>query len=160
MNLRFLPLFLVLLFAISSQGQQQPQSELDSLLKATSHVLDRYQGLAAAIHCGDAPEKTLRDACKVSLETLEGNVRDTKDKLAGYRHLPDPQPVDLFDIYQAFQRTMQGIGEMEFAADLYDEPNRIAFAGLYNNFIKVYGWFGNVVRDAIEHPENTLPCQH
>jgi hypothetical protein len=160
MNLRFFPLVLVFVFTISSQGQQQPQSELDSLLKATDRVLDRYQGLAAAIHCGDAPEKTLRDACKVSLETLEGNVRDTKDKLARYRHLPDPQPVDLFDIYQAFQRTMEGIGNMDFAADLYDEPNRIAFADLYNTFIKVYGWFGNVVRDAIAHPEKTSGCQH
>jgi hypothetical protein len=161
MNLhRLFPVLLVFAFAVPIHGQVRPQARVDSLLQAASDALDHYQQLAPAIHCEDATEKTLRDSCKIVLEMLARDVQDAKGKIAHYRQLSTPQPVDLFDIYQVLQQIMGGVGNLGYAAELYGEHNRMLFAEAYNNFVKMDAWFGNEVRDTMQDTEKRSECRH
>jgi hypothetical protein len=160
MNLhRLFPVLLLFAFAVPSHGQVQPQDRVGSLLQAVNDSLDHYQQLARAIHCEDATEKTLRDSCKIVLEMLGREAHDAIEKIAHYRQLSTPQPVDLFDIYQVLQQIMGGVGNLGYAAELYGEHNRVLFAEAYNNFVKIDGWFGNEVRDAIQDAEKRSACR-
>jgi hypothetical protein len=146
---RLFPL-LLFVFAFPCHGQVQPQARVGSLLQAVSDALDHYEQLAPAIQCDDATEKTLRDSCKSVLEMLGRDVQDAKEKIAHYRQLPDPRLSDLFDIYQILQQIMGGIGNLGYAGELYGEHNNARFAEAYNSFVKIDGWFGNEIRDAIQ----------
>jgi hypothetical protein len=43
------------------------------------------------------------------LEMLATDVQYAKEKIASYQQLVTPQPVNLFDIYQALQKVMEDI---------------------------------------------------
>jgi len=79
-------------------------ARIDSLLQAASNALDHYQTLAPSIACHHSNEKTLRDSCNGVLEMLGRAVQDAKKNIARYRALAAPQSVDLFDIYEIFQK--------------------------------------------------------
>jgi hypothetical protein len=121
-----------------------------SLLQPVSDALDHYEQLAPAIQCEDATEKTLRDSCKSVLEMLGRDVQDAKEKIAHYRQLHDPRPIDLFDIYQVLQQIMGGIGNLGYAGELYGEHNSVRFAEAYNSSVKIDAWFENEIRDSIQ----------
>src|ERR1700719_1475675 len=158
---RLLPVLLAFTFAVPSiHAQVRPQARTDSLLKAASKALDHYHQLAAAINCEDATEKTLRDSCKGVLEMLGRDVQDAKEKIASYRQLSTPQPVDLFDIYQVFQEIMAKIDSLGYAGELYGERNRGLFAETYNNFVKITGWFGSEVRNTMQSAEKRSARGH
>jgi|SRR5580692_1567798 hypothetical protein len=146
---RLFPL-LLFVFAVPCHGQVQRQARVGSLLQAVSDALDHYEQLAPAIHCEDTTERTLRDSCKIVLEMLGRHVQDAKEKIAHYRQLPDPRLIDLFDIYQILQQIMGGISNLGYAGELYGERNSVRFAEAYNCFVKIDGWFGNEIRDAIQ----------
>jgi hypothetical protein len=63
------------------------------------------------------------------------------------------QLINMFDIYQVLQQIMAGIGNLGYAAESYGEHNRVLFAETYNNFVKIYPWFGNEMRDAMQETE-------
>ncbi|MGH9501090.1 MAG: hypothetical protein ACRD3L_18265 [Terriglobales bacterium] len=156
-------LFCVLLgvgLVVPVAGQVHPQSELDSLLRATSNALDRYQQIAPTIHCEDASAKALSDSCKMVLQMLESDVQDAKDKVARYRRLPDSDPGDLFDIYFALQQIMEGVDNLNYAPQLYGERNRVPLADVYNNFVKVFAWFGGELKDITQDAEKRSACPH
>ena len=160
MNLhRLFPVLLLFAFVVPSHGQVQPQNRVGSLLQGVSDSLDHYQQLAPAINCEDATEKTLRDSCKTVLEMLGRDAHDVKEKIAHYRQLSTPQLVDLFDIYQIFHQIMEGVTYLGYPAELYGEHNRMLFAEAYNNFVKMDGWFGSEVRDAIQDAEKRSACR-
>jgi hypothetical protein len=150
---RLLAAFLVLGFAIPVCGQVQPQSEVDSLLRAASKALDHYQQLASGIHCTEAMSAEFRDACKVTLETLSERTQEAKAEIARYRQRSTPQVVDLFDAYQSFRRVMDIVEDVNYTPASYGEHNKQLFAEAYNTFVKVDGWFGGVVRINIQDAE-------
>ena len=149
---RLLPVLLAFTFAVPIHAQVRP-ARIDSLLQAASKALDHYQQLAPAINCEDATEKTLRHSCRTVLEMLGRDVQDAKEKIASYRQLSTPQPLDLFDIYQVFEQIMGGVGSLGYAGELYGERNRGLFAEAYNNFVKITGWFGSEVRNTMQGAE-------
>jgi hypothetical protein len=155
-------LFLLVVLAFTCVGplhsQVPTQARINSLLQASSKALDRYQELAPGIRCEAATEKTLRRSCKGVLEMLARDVQDAKEKIARYRKLSAPQPVDLFDIYQVLQDIMTRIDELTFAEDLYGERNRGLFAKAYNNFVKITLWFGGEVRKTMPGGEKPSEC--
>lgn len=157
---RLLPVLLAFTVAVPIHAQVRPQARIDSMLLAASKALDHYQQLAPAIHCEDATEKTLRDSCEIVLEMLGRDVEDAKEKIARYRQLSTPQPVDLFDIYEVLQQIMGGIGNLGYAEELYGERNRGLFAEAYNNFVKITGWFGSEVRNTMQGAEKRSECGH
>jgi len=151
MTRRLLPLLLVFAFTGALPGQVPSKARIDSLLQAASKALDHYQTLAPSIRSTHANEKTLRDSCNGVLEMLGRDVQDAKKNIARYRALAAPQSVDLFDIYEIFQKIMEGISDLGYVGDLYGETNRALFAEAYNRFVKITLWFGGEVR-------NTLQC--
>jgi hypothetical protein len=151
MTRRLLPLLLVFAFTGAQPGQVPSKARIDSLLHAASNALDHYQTLPPSIRCNHANEKTLRDSCNGVLEMLGRDVQDAKKNIARYRALAAPQSVDLFDIYEIFQKIMEGISDLGYVGDLYGETNRALFAETYNRFMKITLWFGGEVR-------NTLQC--
>jgi len=157
---RLLPMLLTFIFAVPIHAQVRPQARIDSLLRAASTALDHYQQLAPAISCESGSEKALRDSCKAVLETLGRDVQDAKGKIASYRQLSTPQPVDLFDIYEVFHKIMDGVSELGYAEELYGERNRRLFAEAYNNFVKITGWFGTEVRNAMQGAAKGSECAH
>ena len=157
--LRLFPVLLLFAFAVPCHGQVQPRDRVSSLLQGVSDSLNHYQQLAPAINCEDATEKTLRDSCAIVLEMLGRDAHDAKEKIAHYRQLSTPQFVDLFDIYQVFHQIMEGVSNLGYAAELYGEHNRVLFAEAYNNFVKMDGWFGSEVRDAIQNAEKGSACR-
>jgi hypothetical protein len=158
---RLLPvLLLAFIFAVPIHAQVRAQARIDSLLQAARNALYRYQQLAPAIHCEDATEKTLRDSCKIVLEMLGRDVQDAKEKIASYRQLSTPQPVDMFDIYEVFQKIMDGVGNLGYAGELYGERNRALFAEAHNNFVKITLWFGVEVRNTMQGAEKRSDCGH
>jgi hypothetical protein len=151
----FFPL-LFLALAIPVRGQAKLPSEADSLLRSASESLNRYQQIAPEIHCADETEEALRYACGVYLEKLNSDVQDAATKIANYRQLTTPQSVDLFGIYEDFHRIM---GDVELLAahseahELHSQNNHDLFAKTYNNFVKLTGWFGSVVRESIQQTD-------
>jgi hypothetical protein len=161
MNRRLLPILLVFAFTGVLHGQVRPQARIDSLLQAASNALDHYQTLAPSIRCEHANEKTLRDSCKIVLEMLGRDVQDAKKDIACYRALTTPQPVDLFDIYEIFQKIMGGISELGYVGDVYGESNNALFAEAYNSFVKITRWFGGEVRNTLQcSADKSCGCQH
>jgi hypothetical protein len=139
-------------FAAALPIHAQAQHEkIDSLLEAASLALDRYQQLAPGVRCDEAIGQSLRDSCKEGMEMLGERVQEAKEKIARYRRLPAPAVVDLFDIYELFHRIMDGIEIAQGPPEYYGKHNEEAFAAIYNNFVKVTGWFGGVVRDEIQN---------
>jgi len=156
-----LPILLVFTFTAALSGQLPPKARIDSPLQAASKALDHYQTLAPSIRCDHANEKTLRDSCNIVLEMLGRDVQDAKKKIARYRALATPQPVDLFDIYEIFQNILGEISELGYVGDLYGESNRILFAEAYNSFVKMTGWFGVEVRNTLQcSADKSCGCQH
>jgi hypothetical protein len=45
---------------------------------------------------------------------------------------------------------MEGIESFTSTSELFGPQNRDAFAELYNNFVKVDGWFSGVVRQSLQ----------
>ena len=80
---------------------------------------------------------------------LGRDVQEADEKITHYRQLSNPQVVDLFDIYELFHRIMDGVQALACAQEFYGEHNQQLFAQAYNNFVKLTGWFGSVVREAI-----------
>ena len=91
---------------------------------------------------------------------LGRDVQDAKEKIASYRQLSAPQPVDLFDIYEGFQKIMDGVGNLGYAGELYSERNRALFAQAYNNFVKITLWFAGEVRNTMQGAEKRSECGH
>ena len=54
---------------------------------------------------------------------------------------------------------MEGIGNLSYASELYGEHNSVLFADAYNHLIKIYGWFGSEIRDAIQEKGNRSDCR-
>jgi hypothetical protein len=100
-----------------------------------------------------------RDSCAIVLEMVGRDAHDAKEKIARYRQLSTPQLVHLFDIYQVFHQIMESVSNLGYAAELYGEHNRVLFAEAYNNFVKMDGWFGSEVRDAIQNAEKGSACR-
>jgi len=91
---------------------------------------------------------------------LGRDVQDAKKNIARYRALATPQPVDLFDIYEIFQKIMGAISELGYVDDLYGESNRVLFAEAYNSFVKITLWFGGEVRNTLQCSANkTCGCR-
>jgi hypothetical protein len=150
MNLRrLIPLLLAFASSIPICGQVRQPHEVDSLLKAASKALDHWQQLAPEISCEDAAQTELRKACKISVQTMGERVQEAEVEIARYRQRSAPEVLDLFNAYESFRRVMEAVEDMNCAPDFYGEHNRAVFAEAYNNFVKVTGWFGNVVRDSI-----------
>lgn len=139
--------------AVPVHAQKQSPQEIDSLLEGASLSLDRYQELAADVRCEEATRQSLRESCKENMEMLAERVQEAKVKIAQYRHSAAPAVVDLFDTYELFRRIMEGIELTEQPDGFYGDHNQQAFARIYNNFVKVMGWFGGVVRDQIQNPK-------
>jgi hypothetical protein len=153
----FLPLFF-LTFAIPARGQsKQPPSKVDSLLRSASDRLNNYQQqIAPDIHCADETEEALRYACEVYLKKLNDAVQDAATNIANYRQVTTPQTVDLFDIYEDFHRILFNAELLAAHSDSYElhsQHNHELFADTYNNFIKLTGWFGSVMRDGIKQAD-------
>jgi hypothetical protein len=119
-------------------------------LQAATEALGHYQQLASGIHCEDATTTEVGQVCKERLESLGMRVREAQAAIARYRQFSTPQVVDLFDAYEAFRRVMGEIESLVAASDFYGEHNRPHFAEVYNSFVKITGWFGNVVRETIQ----------
>jgi hypothetical protein len=145
--------FLALVSAVPLCGQGQPQSEVESLLRAASTALDHYQQLAPSIHCEEATTAELRDACKNTLGTLADRVPEAREKIARSRQSSPPQVLDLFDAYESFRRVMAVVEDVNYMPAPYGEHNRVLFAKAYNTFVKVDAWFGGVVRQSIQTAE-------
>lgn len=161
MTRRLLPILLVFAFTGALPGQVPTKARIDSLLKGASKALDHYQTLAPSIRCDHANEKTLRDSCNIVLEMLERDVQHAKENIARYRALATPQSVDLFDIYEIFQRILGGVSELGYAGDLYGESNRVLSAEAYNNFVKITLWFGGEVRNTLHcSVDKSCGCRH
>lgn len=139
------------------QAEPAASDDLKSLLDRASDSLESYPRLAAAIHCDDsrAPQVLRRD-CKIWLMTLSTDVEAAKQSIGRYRQISQPKAVNLFDSYQAFHRLMEDIESFTSTSQLFGQQNRNGFAKLYNNFVKVDGWFGGVVRQAVENEDR---CQ-
>jgi hypothetical protein len=150
-------LVLLLAFAIPVEGQAKPASDVDSLLRSASERLDHYQQqIAPDIRCADENEEALRFACEVYLEKVNSAVQDAATKIADYRGLTSPQSVNLFDIYEDFHRIMDNLellAAYSEAHELHSQRNHDLFTDSYNNFIKLTGWFGDVVRERIEQTD-------
>jgi hypothetical protein len=153
---RLFPVLLVFALAVRVHGQ----APVDPLLRAASKSLDHYQQLAPGIHCEDATKTEFRDACKIALETLGTRVQEAKAEIARYRQSSAPQVVDLFDAYQTFRRVMDGVESLDCGSEFYGEHNKQLFAEAYNNFVKVTGWFGNVVRETIQDADKCSERGH
>jgi hypothetical protein len=82
---------------------------------------------------------------------LGQRIQKAKEKITRYRQMPAPDVADLFDVYELFHRIMEGIGIAQGPRDYYGKHNEEAFAAIHNNFVKVTGWFGGVVRDEIQN---------
>ncbi len=146
----------LLLFALVSPVQGMEPAE--PVLQAASKALDHYQQLATSIHCEDATTSELAQDCLVALEGLGTRVHEAKETLARYHQLSSPRLVDLFDAYQAFRRVMEESESLIVVSDFYGESNRQHFAEIYNSFVKINGWFGGVVREAIQDaPDGKCP---
>jgi len=137
--------------ALPIDAQTEADQEIHSLLDRASSSLDRYKVLALAVRCDETIRQTLRDSCRDNMLMLADRVEEAKEKLAHYNQLTVPGPVDLFDVYEAFHRIMEGIQATGQPQGLYGEHDQRAFAKIYNNFVKVTGWFGGVVRHEIEN---------
>ena len=124
MTRRLLPLLLVFAFTGALPGQVPSKARIDSLLQAASNALDHYQTLPPSIRSNHANEKTLRDSCNGVLEMLGREVHDAKKNIARYRALTAPQSVDLFDIYEIFQKLMEETSDLGYVGDLYGETHR------------------------------------
>ncbi len=157
---RLLPVLLAFTLVVPIHGQVRPQSHLDILLKDVNQALGHYQHFAPDINCKDATLKTLRHDCEIVLEMLASDVQYAKEKLASYQQLVTPQPVDLFDIYQAFQKVMEDIEILGCPQELYGKHNRVLFAEAYNTFVKLNGWFASEVRNTMQGAERSSECGH
>ena len=146
---RLIPVLIVLASSIPVYSQVQQPHEVDSLLKAASKALDHWQQLAPNIHCEDATQTEFRDACKINVQTVGERIQEAEVEIARYRHQSTPEVVDLFNAYESFRRVMEVVEDMNWTPGFYGERNRQVFAEAYNTFVKVNGWFGNVVRDGI-----------
>ena|ERR1022692_604594 len=143
---RLSPVLLLFVLAVPVQGRES----IEPLLQAASKALDHYQQLAPSIRCEDATTTDLGFVCKESLLSLGTRVQEAKAAIARYRQLSTPQAADLFDAYQAFRRVMEGVESLTAASGSYGERNKPHFADAYNSFVKITGWFGNVVRETIQ----------
>lgn len=123
------------------------------MLEAANKALDHYQELAPGIHYEEATKTELRAAGKIGLETLEERVREARNEIARYRQSSTPLAVNLFDAYQVFRRVMIKLEALNSVPDFYGEWNQQLFAEAYNTFVKITGWFGDVVRDSIRDAE-------
>jgi hypothetical protein len=151
MSLRSLMLIACVFVVVLPTHAQAPREKIDSLLEQATLALGRYQQLASGVHCDEAVGQSLRDSCNEGVEMLGQRVQEAKDKIARYRQLPAPAAADLFDVYELFHRLMEGIEIAQGPPDYYGKHNEEAFAAIYNNFVKVTGWFGGVVRDEIQN---------
>lgn len=148
---RLLPGLLLFAFTIPITGQVQSRPAVDSLLKAASNALDRYQQqLAPAVHCDEATATDFRDACKIGLKMLGDRVWEARAAIAHYRQLSTPRAVDLFDTYQNFRRVWAEVENLDALAEIGGEHDEQILADTSNNFVKVTGWFGAVVRQSIQ----------
>lgn len=145
-----LPILLVPAFFLPVCAQGVPRPDVDVLLKTASTALDNYQKLAPGIRCETANEKTLRDSCKVVLETLARDVDQARQRIAHYQSLTSRQPEDLFDIYQDFDTIMGLISQLGYAGELYGKNNSALFSQAYNNFVKITLWLDGEVRKAMK----------
>jgi hypothetical protein len=143
---RLFPVVLVFFVAVPAQGLEP----VNLLLQAATQALRHYQQLASGIHCEDATTAEVDQDCKERLEGLDMRVREAQAAIARYRQFSTPQVVDLFDAYEAFRRVMEEIESLVAASDFYGEQNRPHLAEIYNSFVKVTGWFGNVLRETIQ----------
>lgn len=143
-------MFLLFAFAVPICGQVQQPHEIDSLLKAASKALDHWQQLAPNIHCAEATQTEFRKACEISVRTMGERVQEADAQIARYRQLSTPEVVDLFDAYESFRRVWEVAEDMNCAPDFYGEHNSKVFAEAWNTYVKVTGWFENVVRDSIQ----------
>ena len=92
---------------------------------------------------------------------LGRDVQDAKKNIARYRALAAPQSVDLFDIYEIFQKIMEGISDPGYVGDLYGETKRAWFAEAFNSFVKITLWFGGDVRNTLQcSADKICGCQH
>jgi len=153
LHLFFAALWALLASAVPLCAQAQPQSEVESLLKAAGTALDRYQQLAPGIHCEEATTVELREACKNTLATLADRVPEAREKIARCRQSSTPQVLDLFDAYESFRRVMAIVEDVNYIPAPYGEHNRVLLAKAYNTFVKVNEWFGGVVRQSIQTAE-------
>jgi hypothetical protein len=154
---RLFPVLLVFALAVPADGREP----VGPLLQAASKALDQYQqNLAPGFHCEDATTTESREACKITLETLGARVQEAKAEIARYRQLSSPQPVDLFDAYQAFRRVMELVESFTGASESYGERNRQLSAETYNSFVKITGWFGGVMRDTIRDADKCSERGH
>jgi hypothetical protein len=136
----------MLALAVPAQGREP----IDPLLQAASKALDHFQTIAPRVNCEDATTKEFSDDCKIALADLKSRVQEANAEIGRYRRLSSPRTVDLFDIYQAFRRVMDGVETLNFGPHFYGEHNQVLFAEAYNTFVKITGWFGGVVRETIE----------
>ena len=143
---RLFPGLLALALAAPAYGHEP----VDPLLKAATGALDHYQQIAPGIRCEAAATKESRESCKITLGGLGTRVEEARAQIAHYRGLSTPQAVDLFDAYESFRRVMDLLESVNFAPESYGEQNRLLFAQAYNTFVKITGWFGGVVREAIQ----------
>ena len=157
---RLLPILLAFTFAAPIHAQVWPPAHLDVLLKDANNALDHYQQLAPGINCKDATLKTIRGDCKIVLKMLASDVQYAKERIASFHQMSGPQPVDLFDIYQAFQKIMEDVGLLGCPQELYGKHNRVLFAETYNTFVKVTLWFGGEVRNTMQGVERSSDCGH
>ncbi len=154
---RLLPVSLLFVLAVPAHGREP----VDPLLQDASKALDQYQqNLAPGFHCEDATTTESREACKITLEALGTRVQEAKAGIARYRQLSSPQPVDLFDAYQAFRRVMELVESFTCASESYGERNRQLSAETYNSFVKITGWFGGVVRETIQDADKCSEGSH
>jgi hypothetical protein len=126
---------------------------IDPVLQAASEALQNYQQLASRIHCEDATTADLGRVCKERLESLGMRVQEAQAAITRYRQFSTPQVVDLFDAYQAFRRVMEEVEGLVAASDFYGERTRPHLPEVYNSFVKVTGWFGNVVRETVRNAD-------
>jgi hypothetical protein len=150
------PVLLVFFVAVPAQGREP----VNLLLQATTQALDHYQQLASGIHCEDATTTEVGQVCKERLEGVGMRVREAQRAIARYRQFSTPEVVDLFDAYQAFRRVMEEIESLVAASDFYGEQNRPHFAEIYNSFVKITGWFGNVLRETIQDADKCSERGH
>jgi len=146
---RLVPVLLVFASAMPVDAQPRMQHEVDSVLQGASVSLENYREIARRINCDDATGQTFRDSCKETLDMLGKDVKEADEKIMRYRQVSNPQAVDLFDIYEVFHKIMEGVETLGATQEFYGEHNRQSFAQAYNNLVKLTGWLGSVVREAI-----------
>ncbi|HET9408910.1 MAG TPA: hypothetical protein VFO39_16830 [Candidatus Sulfotelmatobacter sp.] len=142
---RVLLVWLAFLSAVPALGREA----VDPVMQAASAALQNYQQLASRIHCEDATTTDLGQVCKERLESLGMRVQEAQAAIARYGQFSAPPVVVLFDAYQAFRRVMEEVEGLVAASDFYGERTRPHLAEVYNSFVKITGWFGNVVRETI-----------